>query len=199
VPSVSAIILAAGESTRMGTQKALLPWQGTTLIEYELAQLASIDAITEIVVVTGHEPTRIEEMAGRAPRTRIARNDNYRSGKVSSIKTGVAASTARADAIALFAVDQPRPASIVQRLLDAHFAANALITLPSHGGHRGHPVIFDTALRDELAALREDMQGIREVLRRREAEINVIDFDDPAVLLDLNTPHDLTANEPGSP
>ena len=62
MPSVSAIILAAGESTRMGTQKALLAWEGTTLIEYELAQLASIDAISEVIVVTGHEPARIEEI-----------------------------------------------------------------------------------------------------------------------------------------
>ena len=64
VPHVSAIVLAAGESTRMGRQKALLPWHGTTLIEYQVAQLATIDEVEQIIVVTGHEPGAISEIYG---------------------------------------------------------------------------------------------------------------------------------------
>ena len=105
---VSAILLAAGESTRMGRQKALLPWEGTTLLEYQLAQLAAVDEIREIIVVTGHEPDRITEIASAAERTRVAHNAAYRTGKVSSIKAGLAAVSPDADAILLLAVDQPR-------------------------------------------------------------------------------------------
>jgi len=191
VPSVSAIILAAGASTRMGTQKALLPWEGTTLIEYELDQLASLDAVREIVVVTGHEPERISVIAAASARARAVQNDAYKSGKASSIKTGMAAVSDDADAIMLCAVDQPRTSSILRRLIDAHLASDAPITLPVYRGRRGHPVIFSAELRDDLAAIEEGTQGVRAVLHRHATEVAAVEIDDAAVLLDLNTPEDV--------
>ena len=85
------------------------------------------------------------------------------------------------------------PASVVQRLLDSHLGSDALITLPAHDGHRGHPVIFDATLRAELSAIREETQGIRAVLQRHEAEIKSMEIEDPAVLLDLNAPADVAS------
>jgi molybdenum cofactor cytidylyltransferase len=191
-PAVSAIILAAGESTRMGTQKALLPWEGApTLIAYELAQLASIEDVREIIVVTGHQPQRITEIVSRSRKARAVQNDAYTTGKVSSIRAGVAAVSDEAASIMLCAVDQPRSSSILSTLLNEHFARKATITLPAHHGHRGHPVIFDALLRDELLAIREETQGIRAVLERHAGAVNAVELDDPAILLDLNTPGDL--------
>ena len=175
----------------MGTQKALLPWKGATLIEYELAQLASIDEVREIIVVTGHKPERITALVAASSRARSVQNDAYTSGKVSSIRAGMAAVEDGADAIMLCAVDQPRASSVLRRLTDGHIASDGLITLPSHGGHRGHPVIFNVTLRDELLAITEETQGIRAVLERHADAIHVVELDDPAVLLDLNTPEDV--------
>src|SRR5687767_1576200 len=114
MPSVSAILLAAGESARMGLQKALLPWEGGTLLEYQLAQLAGAADIGEIIVVTGHEPERITEIASAAPRARAVHNAAYQTGKVSSILTGLHALSTEADAILLLSVDQPRPRAITR-------------------------------------------------------------------------------------
>jgi molybdenum cofactor cytidylyltransferase len=189
--SVSAILLAAGASTRMGRQKALLPWQGTTLLAYQLAQLAAVDEVREIIVVTGHEPEQITSIAAAAPRARAVHNAAYRTGKVSSIKTGLAAISPEAGAIMLLAVDQPRPAALLCAVVDAHFASGGLITVPARDGHRGHPVIFDRGLLPELLAITEETQGIRAVMQAHLRDTREVAVADPAVHLDLNSPADV--------
>jgi molybdenum cofactor cytidylyltransferase len=191
VEFVSAILLAAGESTRMGRQKALLAWEGASLLEYQLAQFAAVDEIREIIVVTGHEPERITEIASVAPRARIMRNAAYRTGKVSSIRMGLGAVSSRAGAILLLAVDQPRTASILHSVIDRHIAARATITVPTNAGHRGHPVLFDRALLPELLKISEETQGVRAVMRRHIDRTVEVEVRDRAVNLDLNTPSDL--------
>jgi molybdenum cofactor cytidylyltransferase len=191
MPSVSVILLAAGESTRMGRQKALLPWQGTTLIEHQLAQLAAVAEVREIIAVTGHDPERITAIAAAAPRARAVHNAAYCTGKVSSIKTGLAAISPEAGAIMLLAVDQPRSADLLRTIVEAHFAAGGRITVPAHGGRRGHPVIFDRGLLPELLAITEETQGIRAVMRTHLRETREVAVSDPAVHLDLNSPADL--------
>jgi molybdenum cofactor cytidylyltransferase len=193
VPSVSVILLAAGASTRMGRQKALLLWHGTTLLAYQLAQLAAVDPVREIIVVTGHEPDRITAIVTAAPRSRAVHNAAYHTGKVSSIKAGLSAISAAADAIMLLAVDQPRPAVLLSAVVDAHFASGGLITVPTQGEHRGHPVIFDRSLLPELLAITEETQGIRAVMKAHVRDTHEVAVADPAVHLDLNSPADVEA------
>ncbi len=197
MPSISAILLAAGESTRMGRQKALLPWDEMTLLAYQLAQLASVDDIREIIVVTGHEPERITEIASASERVRIAHNGAYRTGKVSSITTGLAAVSSDADAVLLLAVDQPRAASIVWVVCDAYAASRAPIVVPANHGQTGHPIVFDRALLPELLAITEATEGIRAVMRRHAADVVAVELSDPAVNVDLNTPADVDAARGG--
>jgi molybdenum cofactor cytidylyltransferase len=191
VAGVAAIVLAAGESTRMRRQKALLTWEGATLIEYQLAQLADVDEITEIIVVTGHEPSRIREVASRFERARTVHNDAYRTGKVSSIKAGLAAISVAADAILVLAVDQPRPAHLVRSVIDALTRERAMIAAPTCSGRRGHPVVFDRRMLPELLGINEETQGLRAVMRRHEQDIRDVELGDPIVNLDLNTPADI--------
>jgi molybdenum cofactor cytidylyltransferase len=193
VEFVSAILLAAGESTRMGRQKALLAWEGTTLIEYQLAQLAVVDEIREIIVVTGHEPDGVTEIASEAVRTRVVHNGDYRTGKVGSILAGLAAVSKDCTAILLLAVDQPRPSSLIRRVVDAHIANDAFITVPASDGHRGHPIIFTSTLRADLAAIDEETLGVRALLDRHAASVSIVEVSDTAVLLDVNSPADLPA------
>jgi molybdenum cofactor cytidylyltransferase len=187
---VSAILLAAGESSRMGTQKALLPWVATTLIAYQLAQLAAVDDVSEIIAVTGHEPDRIAEIVASSGRARAVHNDAYRTGKVSSILRGLQAVSDDMEAILLLAVDQPRPAAIIARLVAAHAEGEALLTAPVRGRRRGHPLIFSRALLPELLAISEEAQGVRAVVRRHGGDVRDVEIDDPAIHLDLNTPTD---------
>jgi molybdenum cofactor cytidylyltransferase len=188
---VSAIVLAAGESTRMGAQKALLPWRGVPLLAYQLGELASLPDISEIVVVTGHDAAALAPIIAAEPKARAAHNAAYRSGKAGSVLAGLRALAPAPGAILLCAVDQPREAAVLRRLLGEHAASGAAISVPACAGRRGHPVVFDASLLPELLAIDEPTRGVRAVMARDPARVHEVPFDDAAVLADLNTPGDL--------
>ena len=184
--SISAILTAAGESTRMGRPKPLLPWHGVTLVEYQVCVL--IDAgVTEVVVVLGHEADAIAAyLKGRGVRHVI--NLDYREGKATSIKAGLRCIDPDADAILLLAVDQPRTRDIISTVIESHLARNALITSPRYQGHGGHPLIFSASLKVQLEGITEENNGIREVFQAHRDEVLELPIDDPMLRLDLNTP-----------
>ncbi len=188
MPKVLAILTAAGESSRMGRPKALLPWRGTTLVEYQVSSLLEGGA-SEVVVVLGHEHEAV------APRVKgdcvtYVINPQYALGKTTSIKAGLRELGPGVTDIMLLAVDQPRPPEIVARVVESHLAAGALVTSPRYRGRGGHPLIFSAALRAELAAITEGGQGVRAVFRAHAADVNEVRIDDPVIRLDLNTPED---------
>ena len=192
---ISAILLAAGESTRMGRLKALLPWQGATLIEYQVGSL--LDAgVSQLVVVVGHRGDEVgAPIASRAGITTVE-NPDYRQGKTTSIKAGLRAISPDAAAVLVLAVDQPRPPDVLRIVIEAHLARSPLITSPVYGGRGGHPMIFDVELLPELAAITEESEGLREVTRRHASDIYKLELDDPVVRVDVNTPEDLQAALP---
>ena len=188
--TVSAILTAAGESTRMGRPKPLLAWPSgrgdVTLIEYQVSQLvcARVDQVVVVVGSRGDEVAPVASAAGAA----TVDNPDYAAGKTTSIRVGLAAVDAAARAIVLLAVDQPRAAAIIRAVIDAHLAAGAAVTSPRHRGCGGHPIVFDARLVPELVAITEEGQGIREVIARHAGRAHRVEIDDPAVRLDLNTP-----------
>ena len=183
---VSAILTAAGESTRMGSPKPLLPWKGTTLVEYQIRCL--LDAgCAEVVVVLGHAAEIVEPYV-TGEHVRHVLNPHYRQGKTTSIKAGLGAISDDAEAILLLAVDQPRTIEIIAQVLKAHNAHRPAITSPRYEGHGGHPLVFDASLRPELEAITEESQGIRQVFDAHRAEVFEATIDDPILRLDLNTP-----------
>ena len=188
---VRALLFAAGESTRMGALKQLLPWQGRPLVAYQVEQLRAAGA-DEVIVVVGHEAARVAA-AATAAGGRIVVNPAYRSGRASSVRAGAAALPDDTAAIITLNVDQPRPTALVRRVLDAHLAGSALITVPEQGGRRGHPVIFAGALLPELRAVDEASEGMRAVVRRHAHARQVVTVDDAAIHLELNTPADYAA------
>ena len=188
LPLISAILTAAGESTRMGRPKALLEWMGLTLVEYQAASLLKGGA-SEVVVVLGHGRELVAPHIG-GEGVRHVVNLRYADGKTTSIKAGLHGISPAATDIMLLAVDQPRPPEVVARVVEAHVGAGALITSPRHGGHGGHPLIFSAALRDELRAITEEGRGVRAVFEAHRAQINEVPIDDPIIRLDLNTPDD---------
>ena len=186
VASISAVLTAAGESTRMGKAKPLLAWRGATLLEHQLNCLLE-GGVSEVVVVLGHRAAEVAPFA-RRPNVRWVVNGRYRDGKASSIKAGLTAISKDAEAIALLAVDQPRTSEIVSQVIRAHVENNAVITSPRYRGHGGHPLIFSASLKSELESISEENEGIREVFRRHGDQVTEVQIDDPLVRLDLNTP-----------
>ncbi len=122
---------------------------------------------------------------------RFVLNPDYRSGKTSSIRAGVAALSADATGVLVLGVDQPRPRDLLDYLIERH--RDALLSMPFYAGHRGHPPIFARALFPEQLALSEEREGLREILRAHAGEVNAIPVDSPIVHLNLNRPEDYAA------
>ena len=186
---LAVILLAAGESTRMKQPKQLLAWQGTTLLQYQVAQACGLEA-TEVIVVLGERAGDLRPLTAGFPRARVIENDDYRSGKTSSIRAGLGAITSHAQAVMVLAVDQPRPAALLNTLVRQHLASGALISVPTYQGKRGHPPVFSTELMPDLLAISEERFGLREVLQRRESGIREVEIDSPLLLTNLNTDED---------
>ena len=188
MPEVWAILLAAGESSRMGQLKALLPWRDTTLLEYQLHSL--LDAgVGRVIVVLGHDADRLKPLVESADRASWTVNPDYLQGKTTSLKTGVAAlASQQVSDVLLLNVDQPRSADTVRTLLERHLASSYRITIPTHGGKGGHPILIAAELIPELAEIEEESLGLKAVVRRHADATERFELDDPSVLLDLNTP-----------
>ncbi len=184
---VAAILLAAGESSRMGRPKPTLSWEGKTLVEYQVCSLLEA-GVDDVFVVTGRSDAEVAPiLEGRSKVHRVF-NPHYAQGKTTSVRAGVDALSEDTGAIVLLAVDQPRPAWVVKRVIESHLASGSPITSPRFQGHGGHPLVFAGSLRDELAAVTEEKQGIREVFQRHEHQMNSVVFENEIVRLDLNTP-----------
>ena len=186
MPGISAILTTAGESTRMGRPKPLLPWHGVTLVQYQVRSLTDAGA-SEVIVVLGHEADLVAPYV-KGPGVRYVENSDYPLGKTTSIKAGLQAIDPHANAVLLLAVDQPRPTEVIAAVIRAHLESKALITSPRYQGHGGHPLIFSASLKGELERITEERQGIREVFQAHRREVTEAEIDDPIVRLDLNTP-----------
>ncbi len=192
-PETAALLLAAGESRRMGQLKALLPWQGDTLLARQLDALSNA-GIDRIVVVLGHRWEELRaELEGR-PGVDWVVNPDYLQGKTTSIKAGLRALAPPVpESLLLLNVDQPRSAATLDYLLRQHRAAASLVTIPTYDGKGGHPIILDAALLDELRRIDEETQGLRAVARRHKEFTQRVAVDTPEVLWDLNTPEQYQA------
>ena len=185
------VLLAAGESSRMGRPKQTLDWLGEPLVVYQTRQLLEA-GVGQAVVVLGHKAATVRPLveAGEDPRVTVVVNPDYLEGKTTSIKLGLRSVGPGAGAILLLAADQPRPAALLRRLAEAHAVREAIISIPAHRGKHGHPPIFDASLLPELLRITEKGRGVREVIQRHSGAIHEVAVDDPLVLTNLNTRED---------
>lgn len=181
-----AILLAAGESERVSGPKPLLPWGDSTLIEYQMRQLTDAP-LDRLIVVLGHAWERIEPLVG-GERVEVLVNERYREGRASSVRAGAAAVWDDDEAVLILAVDQPRPAALLSRLLEAHRTAEGLITVPTFAGRRGHPATYSGALTPELRQVTEESQGLRALAHAHAQALREVPVEDAVVLVDINTP-----------
>ncbi|MBN4064873.1 nucleotidyltransferase family protein [Dehalococcoides mccartyi] len=181
------ILLAAGESSRMGKPKGLLPWRGTTLLEYQMNSLLQ-GGCDKVIVVTGKFDAEMAPLLKDRPGITRAYNPKFLEGKTTSIKAGVWELPDDIHSIVLLAVDQPRPAWVIEKVLKVHTDFGADITSPGYDGHGGHPLIFDAQLRSELAAITEEGEGVRAIFKKADVDHHRVKFESAIVRLDINTP-----------
>ncbi len=184
---VVALLLAAGSSRRFGGDKLRAPWRGRPLVEHALGALTGCAGIDETLLVVRPDTPPAQARPG----VRLVPNPRWVEGMGTSLRAGVAASPAGTDAWVVALADMPGigPA-LVASLLARWAAARDRIVVPVHRGHRGHPVILPARFRDALLALEGDV-GARGILRAHADAVEEVPVDDPAVLFDVDRPHDL--------
>lgn len=183
--NVTAIVLAAGKSTRMGRNKLLLPWGETTVIEHVVATLRK-GGVEEVVVVAGHEADRIRA-ALKESQVRLFENSAFDLGLGSSIAVGVRAAPA-ADGYLIVLSDMPyMPPELVAAVVAA--GSPGTIVVPQSGMRRGQPVLFGSQFREELAALTGE-KGARSIVDAHPGAVADIEWAEARAFDDIDTPAD---------
>ncbi|MBC8258325.1 MAG: nucleotidyltransferase family protein [SAR324 cluster bacterium] len=189
---ISAIILAAGESRRMGEQnKLLLSFSGQVLI-HKIVETVCNSVVDDVLVVLGYEAENIKAVLENLP-VRFLENKGYEEGMTSSIQTGVRATAEVSQGLLICLADMPFVDKadlnrLVQAFTDLSKTESSLIIVPVFQGKRGNPVLFSSKFRDEI--LLHDGEGCRGILRKHQQSIREIEMDSEHVLLDVDTPED---------
>ncbi len=189
LPQVSCVVLAAGSSKRMGSDKLALELGGKTVLEHTVESACKSGAI-EVVIVIRPEDTWVTNLFP-SEKVKVVSNHCYRQGIASSIKVGIAASGNLTQGIIFALGDQPLiPASVYCALIERYCANLSLVTWPVYCGKRGNPVLFDRRTWPLLMKLEGDRGGSQIFPLLPKEEICAVELSFPQVLFDLDTPHD---------
>jgi len=188
---IAAVILAAGESRRMGSPKALVPFRGLTFVEHLLTATRH-PRIGAVRVVLGSGAENIRKRL-RADPSKIVVNQEWEKGPLSSIQTALRSLDCEGVEGALICpVDHPLiTQQLVAAMIQAFDATNGLIVIPTYRGKRGHPVLFRSALFPELMAAPMET-GARAIVRAHGNEIATVPTEEEGVILNLDDPAALT-------
>jgi molybdenum cofactor cytidylyltransferase len=189
---IEGVLLAAGESRRMGYPKPLLKIGDRTFVEQ--AAYAMLSAAAGLVVVLGAHAERIRPKVPADPRIRVVENPDYERGQISSLKVAIRSLAPGVDAILVHLADHPTVhPDTFKALVEAYRAPSGRpIMIARHQGRRGHPVLFERSIFAELLGA-PDTAGARFVVNADPERVGYIDTGDAGVVLDLDTPADLAA------
>jgi molybdenum cofactor cytidylyltransferase len=185
---ISGILLAAGESRRMGRPKLLLPWGKATILEKVVDNYLKAK-ISELIVVVGANQEAIKEMLISRPVV-IVENPQYREGMGTSIGKGIHAATGQAEGYLIGLGDQPFITSdMINSLIAVFSEEHPGIAICSYKKETGHPVIFARKFRQALCNLKGDAGG-RTIIRQHGEEVKYVDIGSEAIFMDIDTPDD---------
>ncbi len=186
---IAAIVLAAGQSKRMGQPKMLLPWGHVTVIEQVITTFLN-SGIENAVVVTGGNREQVERAIEAYPVRRI-HNAEFATGEMlSSLQMGLRALGPEVEAVLVGLGDQPQvQVSSVRAVGETYRQTGAQIVVPSFRMRRGHPWLVARPLWQEILHMKSP-ESPRDFLNRHAAEIQYVDVDTPSILADLDTPQD---------
>jgi molybdenum cofactor cytidylyltransferase len=183
---IAAIVMAAGESRRMGTQKLLLPWGETTVLEHIVSEVVS--SAVDVVVVVVRSGCEAVRCVLNPETVRIVENPLADATMLDSVRIGLRALPASCEAVIVVLGDQPRlHRSVVNDLVDAWTRTGAGIVVPVTSGRRGHPLLFSMRYREEVLS-RYHEQGLRGLLWAHPEDVAEVEVDQPAVLSDIDCP-----------
>ena len=184
---LSAIILAAGMSTRMGQNKLLLSFKGKPLIAHAVDTLLASE-VDEIVVVLGLEAEKIRgQLQGK--QVRLVQNPDYRDGLSTSVRVGVRAVSPQVEGIMIYLADQPllEPADLNYIIKTFALAkqVNKSIVVPLFHGQRGNPVILDSSYREVILEVVGDV-GCKRVIKRYPDKVFGVEMETDHVVRDVD-------------
>ncbi|MCC7117265.1 MAG: nucleotidyltransferase family protein [Anaerolineales bacterium] len=185
---ISAIILAAGKSTRMGQNKMLMKWGNATVLETVLGTLRDA-GVEDLVLVAGRE------LQVEGDGLRVVINESA-DEMLSSIQLGLRSQKAESEAALICLGDQPQMESASVRAVCAAYQSNkSNLVAPSYHMRRGHPWLIARPLWDEVLKM-GNAQSPRDFLKRHADEIHYVNVATPTILQDLDTPADYLKYKP---
>jgi len=184
---ITAVILAAGTSSRMAAgNKLLLDYGERTVIEQVLLNTADSN-VDDVLVVTGYESDRLQDKLKNhlTERIRLVHNADYQRGRAASVKCALSAIDAKVDAALFMVGDKPGvPTALMNRTLERFRREHPSILHVRTPSGRGHPIIFDRSLFGELLTLEGDRVGDELIARHRD---RVCELEDSVDQIDVNT------------
>jgi len=188
---VVGVVLAAGESRRMGRLKALLPFGVHTVIEHVLQPLLQAD-LAAVAVILGHRAADIAAVIEKLP-VHLLHNPQYQHGMTTSVQVALRDITPVPDAYLLALVDQPHlHLGLIQELLTAFAHTRMGLVIPTYAGKRGHPILLSAMYRQEVLALGPD-QGLNMVTRGHPDDTLEVPVSSDDILRDMDYPEEYEA------
>ena len=185
---VAAVVLAAGGSTRMGQLKQLLPVGGRPMVRRVTSAVCKA-GLTQVVVVVGAQADAVSRALASLA-VDVVVNEAWAEGMSTSVRAGLRVVRPEIQAVLLVLADQPAlTPDLVRTLVARYQATGALIVAPFYQGQRGNPVLFDRTLFAELLAVEGDRGG-RLLIMSHQEQVERVEIDDPAVIMDIDTRHD---------
>ena len=182
---VSTVILAAGESRRMGRPKLLMPFGDKSIIDVVINE-AIRSKLNHLIVVVGSDKDKIKKQIQDYPLT-ITENPEYHRGMLSSVQYGLRALPDNHDAVMILLGDQPMiPASVINQVINSYHQTDKGIVIATHNGKRGHPILFEMKYRHEVLQLGPD-HSLHDLTRNHRDDILEVEVDTPDILRDIDT------------
>jgi molybdenum cofactor cytidylyltransferase len=179
-----AMILAAGESKRMGEAKLLLPFGEKIMIETIVATVVS-SKVEQTLVILGSDREKIEEKIKNYP-VKIVYNRDFRSGMLSSVQCGFKSLPEKSRAVLVVLGDQPKiSTTVINKLIDAYKSSGKGIVLPVYKKERGHPVLIDMKYGEEVENLSPEV-GLRGTVYNHPEDILEVDVETLSIFQDID-------------
>jgi len=185
---ITALILAAGESRRMGRAKLLLPFGKKTMIETVISYVAQSQA-EHILVILGADAAEIKNKIKNLPVSTVV-NPNYKQGMLSSIKCGFRNLPEKTEAVLVCLGDQPSiPSTVADQIIETYRRTKKGIVIPVYKNERGHPVLIDVKYKKEVEGL-DPAIGLRQLVYNQPQDTIEVKVDTPSILRDIDSVDD---------
>jgi molybdenum cofactor cytidylyltransferase len=192
---ISAIILAAGQSIRMGQPKMLMPWGKTTVIGKVVSTVREA-GLNDIHVVTGGNRAEIQESLKSFNIVYIYNNEFTNGEMLTSLQVGLGSLGDETEAVLIVLGDQPQiEAGIIEEVLERYSSTHQKIIVPSYKMHRGHPWLVEKTLWQEILNLRHP-ETLRNFLNANNKIIDYVKVNSQSVIQDLDTQSDYSQYKP---